>query len=76
MEKSAKHGKMDKTQKISLKQKIHRKWDFDKTEFQKQKTEKLWLYNNGQSQSCEKYTEAIFYVVYCYTYQNSHSGSA
>ncbi len=34
---------MDKTRKITLKQKIHGKWDFDKTEFQKQKTEKLWL---------------------------------
>ena len=43
MEKSRKYGKTDKTQKITLRHKIHGKWDFDKTEFQRQKTEKLWL---------------------------------
>ncbi len=32
---STKHGKTDKTQKITLKRKIHGKWGFDKTEFQK-----------------------------------------
>ena len=31
IEKSTRHGKMDKTQKITLKQKIHGKNDFDKT---------------------------------------------
>ena len=35
MEKSPRYGKMDKTQKITLKCKIHGNWDFDKTEFQK-----------------------------------------
>ena len=35
MEKSPRHGKTDKTQKIALKRKIHGKWDFGKTEFQK-----------------------------------------
>ena len=29
MEKSPRHGKTDKTQKITLKQKIHGKWDFE-----------------------------------------------
>ncbi len=43
MEKSPRHGKMDKTQRITLKQKIPGKQDFDKTEFQKQKMEKLRL---------------------------------
>ncbi len=46
MDKSTRHVKTDKTGKITLKQKIHRKWDFDKTEFQNYKTEKLWLYYN------------------------------
>ncbi len=40
--KSIAHGKTDKTWKITLIRKIHRKWDFDKMEFQKQKTDKLW----------------------------------
>ena len=43
MEKSTRRGKTDKTRKVTLKRKIQGKWDFDKTEFQKWKTEKLWL---------------------------------
>ena len=39
MEKSPRHGKTDKTQKVTIKGKIHRKWDFDKTELKKKKTE-------------------------------------
>ncbi len=31
--------KMDKTQELTLKQKIQGKWDFDETEFQNQKLE-------------------------------------
>ena len=46
-EKSTRHGKTDKTQKIALKQKIYGKWDFDTVLKQNVKSRKQKNYGFG-----------------------------
>ncbi len=63
LEKSPTHGKTDQTWRITLKLRIHGKWDCDKTEFQKYKTKKLLLYVPVPT----KYKQAISIYLFLFT---------